>query len=128
MKYLISELDKTINATDDKAQYDECAKRIISEKIVLAHILIYTVEEFKDMSPEDVIPFIEGEVFVGEVPIDSGLTNQQVNQGGTKIVGLNVENSEIKEGLIRFDVIFYVRMRDGLSQIIINIEMMIRLK
>ena len=119
---MISELDKTINATVDKAQYDECAKRIISEKIVLAHILIYTVEEFKDMSPEDVIPFIEGEVFVGEVPIDSGLTNQQVNQGGTKIVGLNVENSEIKEGLIRFDVIFYVRMRDGLSQIIINIE------
>ena len=39
-----------------------------------------------------------------------------------KVVGLNTENSEINEGMIRFDIIFYVRMRDGLSQIIVNVE------
>ena len=43
-------------------------------------------------------------------------------------VGLNTENAEINEGLVRFDIIFYVRMpsivgrKNGLSQIIVNIE------
>ena len=31
-------------------------------------------------------------------------------------------NEEINEGLVRFDIVFYVRMKDGLSQIIINVE------
>ena len=41
---------------------------------------------------------------------------------------LNTENAEINEGLVRFDIIFYVRMpsvddtKNGLSQIIVNIE------
>ena len=34
----------------------------------------------------------------------------------------NTENAEINEGLVRFDIIFYVRMKNGLSQIIVNIE------
>ena len=29
---------------------------------------------------------------------------------------------EVNEGMVRFDIVFYVRMKDGLSQIIINIE------
>ena len=59
---------------------------------------------------------------------------------GQRVVGFNSENAEINEGLVRFDIVFYVRMpstgvmpsaggmtstgtgRDGLSQIIINVE------
>ena len=36
--------------------------------------------------------------------------------------GMDTENGEVNEGLIRFDIVFYVRMKDGLSQIIINVE------
>ncbi|MCM1112056.1 MAG: Rpn family recombination-promoting nuclease/putative transposase, partial [Muribaculum sp.] len=32
------------------------------------------------------------------------------------------ENAEINEGLIRFDIIFYVCMKDGISQVIVNLE------
>ncbi|MCB6936791.1 hypothetical protein LIZ60_16535, partial [Anaerobutyricum hallii] len=39
-----------------------------------------------------------------------------------QVIGLNTENSEINEGMIRFDIVFYVRMKDGLTQIIVNIE------
>ena len=39
-----------------------------------------------------------------------------------RLAGLNTEHSEINEGMIRFDIIFYVRMKDGLAQVIINIE------
>ena len=35
---------------------------------------------------------------------------------------MNTEDVEINEGMIRFDIIFYVRMKDGISQIIVNIE------
>ena len=41
---------------------------------------------------------------------------------GKRIVGLNTEAGEKNEGLVRFDIIFYVRMRNGLAQMIINVE------
>ncbi len=59
---------------------------------------------------------------IGSVPIEPGCTNFAKEQYGQRLIGLNSENTEINEGLIRFDIVFYVRMRDGLSQIIINIE------
>lgn len=43
-------------------------------------------------------------------------------KAGQRIAGLNTENQEHAEGLVRFDIVFYVRMKDGLSQIIINVE------
>lgn len=40
-----------------KAQYDENAKKLLSNKIFLAHILKGTVTEFKDANPRDIISF-----------------------------------------------------------------------
>ena len=118
-----TEITKAIDATGDKAQYDNCVKRILAQKIILAHILVRTVNEFKGMNPKDVVKYIEGEPIIGVVPIDPGLTNaERMDENGQRIVGLNTENSEINEGLIRFDILFYVRKRNGLSKIIINIE------
>ena len=74
------------------------------------------------MNPEDVVPLIEGEPYISKVPVEPGLTNQVVETGGSRIIGFNTENVEKNEGLVRFDIVFYVRMKDGLSQIIINVE------
>ena len=41
-----------------KAQYDENAKKLLSNKIFLAHILKGTVTEFKDANPRDIISLI----------------------------------------------------------------------
>ncbi len=118
-----TEIANAVKAAGDKAQYDIRVKRVLAQKSILAHILVRTVDEFKGMNPEDVVTYIEGEPKVGIVPVEPGLTNiEQTNAGGSRIIGLNTENAEINEGLIRFDIIFYVRMRNGLSQIIINIE------
>ena len=114
-----TEITNALKATSDTAQYDNSAKRLLGNKYILAHILVYTVEEFKEMHPMDVVPLIEGEPKIGIVPVEPGLTNVR---NGEKIIGLNTENTEEKEGLIRFDIIFYVRMGDGLTQIIINVE------
>lgn len=117
-----TEIKKAISAADMDAQYDEKAKRLLGNKIILAHILVKTVDEFRGMKPEDVVPYIEGEPFIGTVPAEPGQTNAATDKNGQRIVGLNTENSEITEGLIRFDIIFYVRMKDGISQIIVNLE------
>ncbi len=120
---LNTEITNAINAAGDKAQYDARVKRLLAQKTILAHILIKTVDEFKGMRPEDVVPYIEGEPKVGIVPVEPGLTNAETtDEQGQRIIGLNTENAEINEGLIRFDIIFYVRMKNGLSQIIVNIE------
>ena len=41
---------------------------------------------------------------------------------GTRIVGLNTEYTELNEGKNVFDIIFYVRTKNGISKIIINVE------
>ena len=118
-----TEVKNVIIATDGKAQYDTSAKRLLAQKNILAHILVRTVDEFKEMKPEEVVSYIEGEPKIGTVPIEPGMTNMmKSSQSGQKIKEMNTEDVEINEGMIRFDIIFYVRMKDGISQIIVNIE------
>ena len=117
-----TEIKNTILTTDKDAQYDESAKRLLGQKSILAHILVKTVDEYAGMDPKEVVSYIEGEPFINTVPIETGLTNAVIKNAGSRVVGLNSENPELHEGMIRFDIIFYVRMRDGLSQIIINVE------
>lgn len=117
-----AEIKNAISAADTEAKYDDKAKRLLSNKIILAHILIKTVDEFRGMNPKDVVPYIEGDPFVSVVPIEPGLTNTEKEKAGQRIVGMNTENAEINEGLIRFDIIFYVRMKDGISQVIVNLD------
>ena len=118
-----TEIANAVNAAGDKAQYDTHVKRLLAQKSILAHILVKTVDEFKGMKPEDVVKYIEGEPSISVVPVEPGLANmEKTDAAGQRIVGLNTENAEINEGLVRFDIIFYVRMKNGLSQIIVNIE------
>ncbi len=99
-------LEKDIVTAGLEAQYDQKAKQLLSHKSILAHILVRTIDEFKGMNPKDAEKYIEGDVEV---------SGEDVNP---LIVGRNTEN----EGKIYYDIIFDVRMRDGLSQIIVNIE------
>ena len=118
-----TEIANAVNAAGDKAQYDTHVKRLLAQKSILAHILVKTVDEFKGMKPEDVVKYIEGEPSISVVSVEPGLANmEKTDAAGQRIVGLNTENAEINEGLVRFDIIFYVRMKNGLSQIIVNIE------
>lgn len=129
-----TEVKNAVKATDEKAQYDESAKRLLGQKIILAHILVKTVDEFKGMNPKEAVSFIEGTPYISAVPVEPGLTNKEFETKGQRIVGFNTENAEINEGVIRFDIVFYVRMpsadaislrdrkNNGLTQIIINVE------
>ena len=65
----------TVRASDKDAQYDEKAKKLLGHKIILAYILVNTIEEFREMNPKEVVNYIEGEPYISVVPVDSGMTN-----------------------------------------------------
>ena len=87
------DIKKSISVTDKDAQYDEKAKNLLGHKIILAHILVKTIDEFKGMNPKDVVQCIEGEPYISRVPIDAGSTNVEKEQDGEKVIGLNAEPS-----------------------------------
>ncbi len=116
------DVKNAVVATEKEVQYDESAKRLLGQKIILAHILVKTVDEFRGMEPGEVVSYIEGEPYISSVPVEPGLTNTQTHRKGQRVVGFNTENTEVKEGLVRFDIVFYVRKKDGLCQIIVNLE------
>lgn len=56
-----TEIKNAVSAANMDAQYDDKVKRLIGNKIILAHILVKTVDEFKGMNPKDVVFCIEGD-------------------------------------------------------------------
>ena len=106
------DIKKSISATDKDAQYDEKAKNLLGHKIILAHILVTTSDEFtgrypKGMNPKDAVQYIEGEPYISRVPVDAGSTNVEKEQNGEKVIGLNTENSELNEGIAETIVKMY---------------------
>ena len=100
-----TEIANAVNAAGDKAQYDTRVKRLLAQKSILAHILVKIVDEFKGMKPEDVVKYIEGEPSISVVPVEPGLANmEKTDAAGQRIVGLNTENAEINEGLVRIGI------------------------
>ena len=55
-----SELSKTIDMADVKAQYDAQCKRVLSQREILARILKNVAEEFMEMSLGEIAACIEG--------------------------------------------------------------------
>lgn len=102
-----TELKNAVKAADAIPQYDMCVKRLLAEKNIIANILVNAVDVYKGMVPEDVVPYIEGEPYISMVPVEPGLTNAAREENGQRVIGLNTENQEIHEGLIKFDIIFY---------------------
>lgn len=113
-----SRVARKIDVTDLRAAYDENVKWLLSEKIFLAHIMVYAVKEYLGMNPWDVRELMEGEPQVGTVAVNPGETNT------TEIVGDNVENSFPNEGKITYDIRFHAWApeKDELIELIIDIE------
>ena len=134
-----TEQKNAVKAADAIPQYDMCVKRLLAEKNIIANILVNAVDVYKGMAPVDVVPYIEGEPYISMVPVEPGLTNAAREENGQRVIGLNTENQEIHEGLIKFDIIFYAwepvktdsaaseeapaeKNKGALNKIILNVE------
>ena len=102
---------------ETKAAYDNVAKRVLSRKIILAHILKETVTEFAGCSIDDIEKkYIEGEpvLTVNRIPLDDTLD----------IKGKPTESKSPTEGIVTFDIIFDAILPKNGEQIkiVVNIE------
>lgn len=120
------EIKSTIEITEGERQFDTQVKRLIGRRSILGHIVVRVIDAYKDMSPAEAAELIEGDVLIGVVPVDPGETNSSrksgTNERGDRLRGLNTEETEVNEGCVRYDILFYVRTPDGLSRIIVNVE------
>lgn len=99
--YNQANLSDKLSVVELKAAYDENAKWLLSEKAILAGILIYTVPEYRGMWLTEVIPLIGDDTQVAEAPVSPGETNMP------SVLGDNPVNEIPNEGKITFDVRFH---------------------
>ena len=94
--------------------------------VVLAWILKYSVEEFSEYEIEQIQDMIEGEPDISRIRLEPGLSAIPLLHRfhKEKIDGLPMENRIREEGIIYFDILFYVRLpeEDELIKMIINVD------
>ena len=114
-------ISKTLSALGDGvAKVDEKIKALLADKQILARILKYSVEEFKEYDILEIINRIE-EVEILEVPVDAGLSHKSKNEFG-KIFGSNTEDNVPGEGVIYYDIRFNITKGKKRIKVLINIE------
>lgn len=113
-----NELARNLLLAGQKVQYDAQCKKVLSHKVILAWILKYTMEEFREFSIEEIAGAIEGKPEISAV---------QVNPGGKaaeRISGSQNESKEPGEGEIYYDIRFfaYVPQTQKGFRMLINVE------
>ena len=105
-----------IDITAERARYDECCKRLLSYKSILANILTSVTTEFRGMDPREAEKYI-GKTTVSEEAVDPDTPD--------RIVGENGETSFDSEGTRYFDIKFRARAPkspDSEIELLINVE------
>jgi len=112
-------LSNAIHGADDKIKYDQCCKRVLSDKYILAYILSGCVKEYMGCSINDIVSkYIEGTPEISTVPV------HQDALAASRIRGRNTEDSSIAEGTVFFDIRFDALTPELLSLVLmyINVE------
>ena len=109
-----------IYISEDMARYDAACKRILSNKIFLAWLMKYCVEEYRDCEINDIVEHYIENVEVSAV----GVEETKPLSGGEHIVGLKNEETSLSEGTSTFDIRFFaLAPKSGdFIRIIVNIE------
>ena len=108
-------LAQTIDITAQRAKYDTYVKEVLADKQILARILKYTLDEFKDTDLDTIVGNI-GQPSVSSIQIEPGHTNTE------KVVKESEEDNVPSEGKITFDIRFSAYAGEELIKILINIE------
>ena len=118
------DLSHALFLTEGRDLYDEAAKRLLSQKTVLAYILKGCLMEYQDYTPEEIADrFIEGDPQVGEAAVhaDEGTSEHAKPE---RILGLNTEDTTVTEGMVRYDIRFKALLPKDPERfyLILNIE------
>lgn len=104
-------LAQTIDLAADKIRYDECAKKVLSYRAIIAWILKYCTKEFSKYT----VSYIYENCLPGKVEISSRAVHQdemdkEENEkklgGNQRVDGQNTEANSIKEQTVYYDIRF----------------------
>lgn len=107
-----------LRSTEYKARYDAACKRLLSEKVILAHILKAFAKEFKNSSTDDIAnKYIEGKTMISQVLSEPDMVPPLITGIDT------VQKHENRLG-IAYDLLFQALVPDSEDhvELIINIE------
>ena len=109
-------LAQALEATHDTSSYDTNVKFLLADKQILARILKYAVQEFKDMTIEDIMTSIGSDIEIGTRPLDAGLSNMG------RVNASSAEDNIPGEGKIFFDIRFTAYHKETEMKFLINLE------
>ena len=118
------DLSHALFLTEGRALYDEAAKRLLSQKTVLAYILKGCLMEYQDYTPEEISDrFIEGDPQIGEAAVHA---DEEISEWEKpeRILGLNTEDTAVTAGMVRDDIRFKALLPKDPERfyLILNIE------
>ena len=101
-----NQLAHAITQTEYDSSYDKAAKKLLTNKQILAQIMKNCVNEYSACSVDEIAEkYIEGTPEVGTVGVHVDDTNRPKKTAGV-ITGSNNEDSTLTEGTINYDVRF----------------------
>ena len=115
-------------AADGKTKLDECCKKLLSNRIILAWIMKCTMKEYRDYAPDEICNcFIEGNPVVSMTPVHQDTDGNRVwvnDIGGSRIHGDNTVDESITEGRVTYDIRFRAAAPQNgeMLTLIINVE------
>ena len=117
---------QTIELAADRARYDECAKKLLTYKAVIAWILKACTKEFSQYS----VKFICDNCLNENVELSEHAVHQdQLNRderlnGDKRLDGLNTEANAVKDQTVYYDIRFKATLPESKEpvQLIINLE------
>ena len=119
-----------IDTADQEAQYDECVKKLLSNRLILAWILKECCPEFAEFSIVQIAKdCIEGDPLISKIAVDQDVLDKDEleyleDMSDTNVEGMNREDNSKKEGKIFYDIKFSAVAPNSESpvQLFINIE------
>ena len=119
-------LAQTIDIADNRAKYDECAKKLLSYKAIIAWILKSCTKEFSQYGVQYICDNClreEAEISTHAVRQDE-LDKDKRLDGDKRVEGMNTESNSIQEHTIYYDIRLpaYLPDKGELVRFIFNLE------
>ena len=119
-------LAQAIDVAGNRAKYDECAKKLLSYKAIIAWILKSCTKEFSQYEVQYICDNClkeEAEVSTHAVHQDELDKNDKMN-GDERVEGMNTESNSIQEHTIYYDIRLpaYLPDKGELLRFILNLE------
>lgn len=127
-------LSEKLDIAGLRAAYDENAKLLLANRVILSHILAKAVKEYQGMESQEIISLLEATPQISSLPVLPGQSknsqylepvNRNPHSSLPDIIGEQTENAIPGEGSITFDVRLHAWHpdREGLSKLLIDLEM-----